>query len=360
MFLEEIRNPGAPSAPRVVVFSFGVDIYGGPGMKLAVSLTLVALTAALALTASPAYAQIELTELDPPAGARLDAPPDLIYLCFSQPVIFEDNTAFDFRFFRPDGTGMGHRDRFDLDGECLDITVNVDDDYEAGRYTLEWQVTAAQGDEVGSGTLSYQVTQGGTPAPSPSPSPEATVPPGTPVELTEVSPADGARLDEPPDVVHVCFSRRVVIDEPPSFDFRFVMPDGKALGRRTAFQPDGMCADVYPGLPDERPAGEYSIEWRVTAAEGDATGSGTLRFQVTQSSNVTPSPEPTVTARATPTPAPLESTDDDGPDILLAALITIGVVGGAALLFALAYLLRLRIGYEPHRPPEDGEGDEGH
>jgi methionine-rich copper-binding protein CopC len=329
-------------------------------MKLAVSLMLVALTAALALTASPAHAQVELTEVDPPDGARLEAPPDLIFLCFSQPVIDDDNATFKFRFLRPNGSGLGHRDRFQRDGECLDINVNVPDDYAPGIYTLEWQVTAAQGDEVGSGTVSYQVTQGGTPAPGPSPSPVVTVPPGTPVELIEVNPPDGAQLDEPPDVVHVCFSRRVNKDEPPTFDFRFVMPDGRALGRRTAFQSDGMCADVFPGLPDERPAGEYSIEWRVTSAEGDATGSGTLRYQVTQSSSVAPTPGPTVAPGATPTPAPGESTGDDGPDILLLALITTGVVGGAAVLFGLGYLLRLRIGYEPHRPPEDGEEEDGH
>jgi methionine-rich copper-binding protein CopC len=329
-------------------------------MKLAVSLTLVALTAALALTASSAYAQVALTEVDPPDGARLDAPPDLIFLCFSQPVIVEDNTAFKFRFLRPNGSGLGHRDRFQPDGECLDITVNVPDDYLPGTYILEWQVTAAQGDEVGSGALSYEVTQGGTPAPSPSPSPVETIPPGTPVELIEVNPPDGAQLDEPPDVVHVCFSRRVNKDEPPTFDFRFVMPDGRALGRRTAFQSDGMCADVYPGLPDERPAGEYSIEWRVTSAEGDATGSGTLRFQVTGSSRVVPPAGPTVGVGATPTPALTDSSDDDGPDILLLALITTGVVGGAAVLFGLGYLLRLRIGYEPHRPPKDAEEEDGH
>ncbi len=52
--------------------------------------------------------------------------------------------------------------------------------------------------------------------------------------------------------------------------------------------------------------------------------------------------------------------DDDGPDILLMALITTAVAGGAAVLFTLGYLLRRRIGFEPHRPPEDGEEGEGH
>ena len=52
--------------------------------------------------------------------------------------------------------------------------------------------------------------------------------------------------------------------------------------------------------------------------------------------------------------------DDDGPDILLMALVTIAIAGGAAVLFTLGYLLRRRIGFEPHRPPEDREEGEGH
>jgi methionine-rich copper-binding protein CopC len=326
-------------------------------MKLVVSLMLVAMMVALPFVASPAHAQVELAEVDPADGARLDAPPELIHLCFSQPVIIKDITAFQFNFSGPDGSVLAHRARFEPDGECLDIFVNVPDDYAAGKYTLEWQVTAAEGEEVSSGTVSYQVTQGGTPAPAPSPTPVETFPPGTPVELAEVNPPDGAQLDAPPDVVHVCFSRPVIIDQSATFDFRFRMPDGSDLGGRTEFQSDGLCADIFPGLPLERPAGEYSIEWRVTAAEGDAEGSGMLRFHVTQSSSVAPSPEPSPTLGETPTPAP---SDDDGPDILLAALITIAVVGGAAVLFTLAHLLRRRIGYEPHRPPENGEEDEGH
>jgi len=55
-----------------------------------------------------------------------------------------------------------------------------------------------------------------------------------------------------------------------------------------------------------------------------------------------------------------EGDDDDGPDILLMALLTTAGIGSAVVLFTLGYLLRRRIGYEPHRPPEDGEEGEGH
>jgi methionine-rich copper-binding protein CopC len=187
------------------------------------------------------------------------------------------------------------------------------------------------------------------------------------IELTEADPADGAELEAPPDIVHLCFSEPVNIHDNTTFDFGYELPDGRRLGLRIVFQPDGECVDVHPGLPDEYPAGEYTLEWQVTAAEGDEEVSGTLRFQVTASDTGEPPLSPTAEGTAPPgtaTPEDGEESgdgdDDDGPDILLLSLITIASVGGAAVLFSLGYLLRRRIGYEPHRPPEgdeEGEGD---
>ncbi|KKL10270.1 hypothetical protein LCGC14_2557500, partial [marine sediment metagenome] len=71
---------------------------------------------------------------------------------------------------------------------------------------------------------------------------------------------------------------------------------------------------------------------QVTAAGGGEEESGALRFHVET---------------------------NGGPDILLIALITTASMGGAAVLFTLGYLLRRRIGFEPHRPPEDKEEGEG-
>jgi methionine-rich copper-binding protein CopC len=185
------------------------------------------------------------------------------------------------------------------------------------------------------------------------------------IELTEADPEDGAELDTPPEIVHLCFSKPVNVNDNTTFDFGYEMPDGRRLGQRIVFQPDGECVDVYPGLPDEYPAGEYTFEWQVSAAEGDEEGSGTLKFQVTTGGTPAPSLSPTPGETPPPvTPSPEGETEtgdtNDGPDILLLALITIASVGGAAVLFTLGYLLRRRIGYEPHRPPEDDEGGEGH
>jgi methionine-rich copper-binding protein CopC len=169
------------------------------------------------------------------------------------------------------------------------------------------------------------------------------------IEITEADPPDGAHLNAPPDVVHLCFSQPVNIEDNTAFRFRYQMPNGRSLGLRIVFQRDGECVDVDPGLPDEYPVGEYTFAWQVTAAEGDEVGSGTLRFQIG--------------AGETPSPDGSQGTgdaDDDGPDILFLALITTASVGGVAVLLTLGYLVRRRIGYEPHRPSEGGEEGEGH
>ena len=188
-----------------------------------------------------------------------------------------------------------------------------------------------------------------------------------PIELTEVDPPDGARLEQPPALVHLCFSVPLKDD----FAFNMEMPDGRTPGVSIVFPPDSQCVDAIPLLPDDAPAGEYSFDWRVSAAGGDEQASGTLSFRVAERGPAaTPSPAagatPSPAAGATPPPAtpPAGGTtagsgaDGDGPDILLTALVTTASVGGAAVLLTLGYLLRRRIGFEPHRPPE-GEEDEG-
>ena len=148
------------------------------------------------------------------------------------------------------------------------------------------------------------------------------------IELTEADPRDGARLDAPPGTIHLCFSELVSTFRP-----SYQMPDGQGLSLQISFQPDGQCLDILATLPDDPPTGEYTFTWQVTAASGGEEESGSLRFRVET---------------------------DGGPDILLIALITTASMGGAAVLFTLGYLLRRRIGFEPHRPPEDKEEGAGH
>ncbi len=64
---------------------------------------------------------------------------------------------------------------------------------------------------------------------------------------------------------------------------------------------------------------------------------------------------------ASPAYAQVQPTENGGPDILLTALITTGVIGSAAALATLLYFLRRAIGFDWHRPPEgDESGGEEH
>ena len=53
--------------------------------------------------------------------------------------------------------------------------------------------------------------------------------------------------------------------------------------------------------------------------------------------------------------------DDDKPDVLLMALLTVGAAGGAAVLAMIGYVVRNRVGFWPHRPPpRDGSPSDEH
>jgi len=186
------------------------------------------------------------------------------------------------------------------------------------------------------------------------------------IELTDANPPDGARLNAPPETVLLCFSQLIRGD----FRISYKLPNGSNLGVRIAFLPNGLCLDVQPTLPDNPPEGEYTLEWQVTAAEGGEGGSGELHFQIGEGGSPPPSSSPTpsetpppATPPATPPagggPDTADAGDDSGPDILLTALVTTASVGGAAVLLTLGFLLRRRIGFEPHRPPPSDEHEGG-
>jgi len=52
---------------------------------------------------------------------------------------------------------------------------------------------------------------------------------------------------------------------------------------------------------------------------------------------------------------------NNGPDVLLMVLLTLGAAAGAAFLGLIGYMIRERIGYWPHRPqPQEGAATEEH
>ncbi len=60
-----------------------------------------------------------------------------------------------------------------------------------------------------------------------------------------------------------------------------------------------------------------------------------------------------------PAYAQIEPAENGGTDILLTALITTAVIGGAAALATLLYFVRRAIGFDWHRPPEGDEDADG-
>ncbi len=77
---------------------------------------------------------------------------------------------------------------------------------------------------------------------------------------------------------------------------------------------------------------------------------------------VSASPVPTSSrpsASATPNARPIASgRSGSGPDILKYSLLTIGAAGAAGVILLIGYLVRRRVGYDPHR--EKLGGDDHH
>lgn len=243
-----------------------------------------------------------------------------------------------------------------------------------------------------------------------------------PVILSQF-PEDGDTLKEPPFVLAMCFKNPVNVkdlDKGGDFNFSIVSPDGGGLGVRIVFQPDGYGVALYPNTSTVvKKEGDWSWKYRLTDNATLDPLEGTVKFSVkvqggseiisaTPASCLAPgaTPQPTLivpgtpgaTAAPIPTPKPGETvkpgsptatpkpgqtaephpsgetpeSDGDGQviegdeeevDILRLALLTIGAAGAAGLIALIGYGIRRRIGYEPHKPPEDGgdsHNDHGH
>lgn len=201
-------------------------------------------------------------------------------------------------------------------------------------------------------------------------------------EITFQNPEEGGVLKEPPFVLQMCFKEPVNVndlDKGGDFSFRLIQPNNKGLGMRIVFQPDGYGVAIYPGLPTEEvPEGEWTWEYRLTdrAQPTDAI-EGEVKFEVNSAEgsvivSATPpvclgrgtTPVPTAPhASVTPTPENGGTTTEDGGDdvdILRLALLTIGAAGVAAVLALIGFVIRRRIGYEPHAPHEGEETPEHH
>jgi methionine-rich copper-binding protein CopC len=124
--------------------------------------------------------------------------------------------------------------------------------------------------------------------------------------LVSTSPADGSSVDAAPGAVELVFT------EPPKAlgtAVSVVGPDGRPVSDGTV---ELVGTIVRQHLLADRPAGRYTVEWRVTAADGHPT-SGTFGFTAL---TATAAPvTQTTAAPAVPTLAPVVPTQAGGDQI---------------------------------------------
>lgn len=115
-------------------------------------------------------------------------------------------------------------------------------------------------------------------------------------QLVSTDPANGATVATAPDHVTITFTDKTLAL---GTEVKVTAPDGSAAGAG-AVQLSGTS--VVQPLVAARPAGTYTVDWRVTSADGHPV-SGTFTFVATAATGVpTPTATPTPTASPTATP----------------------------------------------------------
>jgi len=180
--------------------------------------------------------------------------------------------------------------------------------------------------------------------------------------FTGSDPADGATVPVAPEQVRLNFA-----EAPAALgtEVRVTGPDGTVVSEG---EPTLEALAVVQTLAAYRPAGTYTVDWRVTSTDGHPV-SGTLTFVAAEAAGApTPTPSPTPTPTPTPTSAatPTASTDPAGPSpsATPGAEASSGVrsswpiLAGAVLLAAaaaVAVALARRRGREPGAPLGPGQ-----
>lgn len=135
---------------------------------------------------SPAHAQVEPVDVEPPDGSSSDVPPN-VHICFPEPILGD----FEISYVLPDGSEAGVRVAFDPSGECLDIEPILPAGATGGEYTVEWRVTVEASGDQASGELTYDVGEEGVALPTPTPGPTP-VPTATPAATATPGPTPAA------------------------------------------------------------------------------------------------------------------------------------------------------------------------
>lgn len=113
-------------------------------------------------------------------------------------------------------------------------------------------------------------------------------------ELVSVAPADGSTVEAAPASVDLVFAEPAIAL---GTEVQVLGPDGTNL---SAGAPALLDATVSQPLAAVRPAGVYTVQWRVTSADGHPI-SGEFTFTTTAAAGAPAAPEPSPTE-----PAPTE------------------------------------------------------
>lgn len=124
---------------------------------------------AAAISAGPSYAEPGILSSSPQDGALLAAAPEVLTLCFSEPVQTEGEDTWQFAV-KPNGSSsLGLRIVFLPDGTCVDVFPGLPDPVPQGIWNFEWSVKARSDSSEGVGVISFQVGDlqaGQTPLPA--------------------------------------------------------------------------------------------------------------------------------------------------------------------------------------------------
>lgn len=125
----------------------------------------------IALVAQPTLvaAEPKVTEINLEQGDVLDAPPESVHMCFSEPVQLSadpnaeptpapgEEPPWRFNMTTPDGLGLGLRIVFEPSAECVEVIPGLPPDPPEGTWTFEWMVKAQEDGEEASDLITFAV-----------------------------------------------------------------------------------------------------------------------------------------------------------------------------------------------------------
>ena len=118
---------------------------------------LLSLAFAAGMAPMSAHAEPELTAQNPAYGDVLQALPEFLHLCFSEPVKVNESKDWTFNVLTPEGRALGLRIVFEPSGDCVDVFPGAPEEPPQGIWTFDWLVHAQADDSAGSGAIKFQL-----------------------------------------------------------------------------------------------------------------------------------------------------------------------------------------------------------